>query len=349
MFDQLNKISILIIDDDNVSKKVVTKILCGALPEGSVVSSAANGLEGVDFMSRSPADLVLLDMVMPGIDGLETLRRIRALPGCAEVPVIMMSATISQDLEAEAFRNGATDFIHKPFTAEVITLRIERQLRLAYLTGNLNREVARQTALATERLKSNIRLFNETVLALANTIDAKDPYTSGHSVRVADYSRTISKLSGDTKEYQNSIYYSGLLHDIGKIGIPIEIIDKTSRLSDEEFEKMKAHPIIGAKILSYIKDFPELAYGAHYHHERYDGTGYPEGLKGEEIPRQARIIGLADAYDAMTSRRSYRDCLPQNVVREQIAKGAGTQFDPQIVKILLKMIDLDKNYRMRQL
>lgn len=124
MFDQLNKISILIIDDDNVSKKVVTKILCGALPEGSVVSSAANGLEGVDFMSRSPADLVLLDMVMPGIDGLETLRRIRALPGCAEVPVIMMSATISQDLEAEAFRNGATDFIHKPFTAEVITLRI---------------------------------------------------------------------------------------------------------------------------------------------------------------------------------------------------------------------------------
>ncbi|MGN0908309.1 MAG: HD domain-containing phosphohydrolase [Succinivibrio sp.] len=348
MIDQLKKVTILIIDDDNFSQKIVNKILSASLSDGSRVQSAHDGLAGVEFMSRTPADLVLLDMVMPGIDGLETLRRIRAIPGCADVPVIMMSATISQDLEAEAFRNGATDFIHKPFTADVITLRIERQLRLAYLTGNLNHEVARQTALATERLKSNIRLFNETVLALANTIDAKDPYTSGHSVRVADYSRTISKLSGDTKEYQNSIYYSGLLHDIGKIGIPIEIIDKTSRLSDDEYEKMKAHTIIGAKILSYIKDFPELSYGAHYHHERYDGKGYPEGLKGEAIPRQARIIGLADAYDAMTSRRSYRDCLPQDVVREQIAKGAGTQFDPQFVKILLKMIDMDKDYRMRQ-
>ncbi len=348
MIDKLKRVTILVIDDDRFSQKVVAKILISAMSSESSVRSALSGLEGVDLMSKSPADLVLLDMVMPGIDGLETLRRIRALPGCAEVPVIMMSATISQELEAEAFRNGATDFIHKPFTADVITLRIERQLRLSYLADNLNREVERQTALATDRLKSNIRLFNETILALANTIDAKDPYTSGHSVRVADYSRTISKLSGDSKEYQNSIYYSGLLHDIGKIGIPIEIIDKTSRLSDDEYEKIKQHPIIGAKILSYIKDFPELAYGAHYHHERYDGTGYPEGLKGEEIPRQARIIGIADAYDSMTSRRSYRDCLPQDVVREQIERGSGTQFDPQFARILLKMIDMDKDYRMRQ-
>jgi response regulator RpfG family c-di-GMP phosphodiesterase len=348
MIDHLQSVTILVIDDDRFSQKVVTKILLNALSSDSEVRSAESGLEGVEFMSKTPADLVLLDMVMPGIDGLETLRRIRALPGCDKTPIIMMSATVSQDLEAEAFRNGATDFIHKPFTSDVITLRIERQLRLSYLTDHLNREVERQTRLATERLKSNIRLFNETILALANTIDAKDPYTSGHSVRVADYSRTISKLSGDSKEYQNAIYYSGLLHDIGKIGIPIDIIRKTSRLSDEEYEKICEHPVIGAKILSYIKDFPELAYGAHYHHERYDGKGYPDGLKGEEIPRQARIIGLADAYDAMTSKRSYRDCLPQDVVRDQIAKGSGVQFDPQFAAIMLKMIDMDKDYRMRQ-
>lgn len=348
MNEHLKNVNILIIDDDHVSQKIVTRILSGCLSDGSGVFSAKTGLEGLDFISSHPVDLVLLDMIMPGIDGLETLKRLRALPAGNNVPVIMMSATVSQDLEAEAFRTGTTDFIHKPFSPDVISLRVQRQLRLAYLSKNLNLEVQRQTALATERLKSNIRLFNETILALANTIDAKDPYTSGHSVRVADYSRTISKISGDSREYQNSIYYSGLLHDIGKIGIPITIIGKTSGLSDEEYEQMKEHTIIGAKILSYIRDFPELGYAAHYHHERYDGKGYPDGLKGEEIPRQARIIGVADAYDAMTSKRSYRDCLPQEVVREQIAKGSGHQFDPRFASILLNMIDLDKDYRMRQ-
>jgi putative two-component system response regulator len=348
MIDELRDVTILVIDDDKFTQKVVGKILLNGLSSGSSILSALSGQEGLDIIGNRQVDLVLLDMVMPGIDGMETLRRIRAMDGYKDTPVIMMSGTMSSELEADAFRNGCTDFIHKPFTSEVISLRIQRQLRLAYLNDNLNEEVEKQTNLARERQKSNIKLFNETVLALAYTIDAKDAYTRGHSVRVADYSRTLSRLAGDSKEEQTQVYYSGLLHDIGKIGIPLSVINKQSKLSDEEFEMVKEHPLIGSKILSYITEFPQLSVGAHYHHERYDGKGYPEGLKGEEIPRLARIICVADAYDSMTSKRSYRDVLPQEVVRKQMFEGSGTQFDPFFCSLMLKMIDMDKNYQLRQ-
>ena len=139
----------------------------------------------------------------------------------------------------------------------------------------------------------------------------------------------------------------GLLHDVGKIGVPDEVINKPGRLTDEEFSKIKKHPGIGGKILSNIQEMPELAAGAKWHHERYDGKGYPQGLAGEDIPEEARIIAVADAYDAMTSNRSYRGSLPQHIVRSEIEKGKGSQFDPKFADIMLKMIDDDKEYHMR--
>ncbi len=139
----------------------------------------------------------------------------------------------------------------------------------------------------------------------------------------------------------------GLLHDVGKIGVPDEVINKPGRLTEEEFAKIKKHPSIGSKILSNIKEMPELASGAKWHHERYDGSGYPEGLSGDEIPEEARIIAVADAYDAMTSNRSYRGSLPQETVRREIEKGKGSQFDPKFANIMLEMIDDDKEYLMR--
>ena len=175
----------------------------------------------------------------------------------------------------------------------------------------------------------------------------EDRYTSGHSERVATYSREIARRAGDNEEAQATIYAVGLLHDIGKIGVPIEIINKTSRLTDEEYELVKAHTTAGASILKTVSEFPALSVGARSHHERYDGRGYPDGLKGEDIPRMARIIAVADAYDAMTSRRSYRDALPQDVARSEIVKGRGTQFDPQFADIMLQMIDEDTEYMMR--
>ena len=184
----------------------------------------------------------------------------------------------------------------------------------------------------------------EVMEALAHTIDAKDKYTNGHSVRVAKYSRMIAEKMGLSAEMCENIYYMGLLHDIGKIGVPNEIINKPAKLTDEEYDVIKTHPGIGYGILSEIKSRPDLATGALWHHERYDGKGYPEHKAGEDIPLEARIIAVADTYDAMTSNRSYRQYLPQEKVRSEIENNIGTQFDPEAARCMLTVIDDDKDY-----
>ena len=191
-------------------------------------------------------------------------------------------------------------------------------------------------------------LTKEVMQALASAIDAKDKYTHGHSSRVAEYSRKLAKLTGMTDEECEEVYYSALLHDVGKIGVPSSIINKDGRLTDEEYETIKKHPALGAQILSSISEFPYLSIAANYHHERYDGRGYPEGLKGEDIPKIARIVAVADAYDAMASKRSYRDPIPQQKVREEIVKGSGTQFDPEYARLMLRLIDVDTSYDMQE-
>lgn len=196
--------------------------------------------------------------------------------------------------------------------------------------------------------EKNVTLTTDMIKALVKTIDAKDPYTNGHSVRIAEYSKMIAEQEySDTQKIQN-IHNIALLHDIGKIAIPDDIINKPGKLTDEEYNLIKAHTITGAQILSEISSYPDLINGAKYHHERYDGRGYPCGLKGEEIPEIAAIIGVADAYDAMTSNRSYRKMLPQDVVRNEISKGLGTQFHPKWGKIMLQLIDQDTSYTMHQ-
>ena len=188
----------------------------------------------------------------------------------------------------------------------------------------------------------------QVVSALATAIDAKDNYTNGHSSRVAEYSRMIAARSGYTKPQQDEIYMMALLHDVGKIGVPDEVINKPSVLTEEEYALIRQHPVIGDSILSSIKERPELARGARWHHERYGGGGYPDGLVGEAIPEEARIIAVADAYDAMTSRRSYRDVMTQAQVRSEIEKGMGTQFDPRFAGVMLQIIDEDKEYTIRE-
>ncbi len=194
-----------------------------------------------------------------------------------------------------------------------------------------------------EKMNMNI------VRALAKTIDAKDRYTSGHSQRVASYSREIAKRMGKSAEEQREIYYAGLLHDVGKIRVSEEVINKPGRLTDEEFDQIKIHPVTGYHILKDIYESKSIAEGAKFHHERYDGRGYPNGLSGKNIPEIARIIEIADAYDAMASNRSYRAALPQEKVRSEIINGRGLQFDPDIAEIMLQMIDEDTDYNMRQL
>ncbi|MCR4685147.1 MAG: HD-GYP domain-containing protein [Lachnospiraceae bacterium] len=191
-------------------------------------------------------------------------------------------------------------------------------------------------------------LFEQTAQSLAGAIDAKDQYTHGHSTRVAEYSRQIAKLAGKSEEECEDVYFAALLHDTGKIGIPDKIINKRGKLTAEEYAEMKQHPVIGQQILSRISQSPSLSIGANFHHERYDGKGYPMGLKGGDIPEIARIIAVADAYDAMTSRRSYRETIPQQEVREELIKGMGNQFDPEFAGLMVHLIDQDPDYELKE-
>ena len=205
----------------------------------------------------------------------------------------------------------------------------------------LEKEVDRKT-------KEIRKLLVQSMNTLSNAVDAKDYYTNGHSIRVAEYSRLLAQRLGLSKDRQEEIYYAGLLHDIGKIRVPDSIIKKEGKLTDEEYEYIKLHPVSGYHILKEISASSDIAIGAKYHHERYDGKGYPNGLEGENIPEIARILSVADAYDAMSSNRCYRKALPQDVVRAEIVKGRGTQFDPYIADIMLDIIDEDKDYRLKQ-
>lgn len=214
--------------------------------------------------------------------------------------------------------------------------------------AELEQKVDEQTVELRLRQERINGLFLRTVTALSEAVDAKDRYTSGHSTRVAQYARMIARQMGKTKEEQDEIYRAGLLHDVGKIRIPDEIINKPGKLTDEEYNIIKIHPVTGYHILKGISTDDKIALAAKYHHERYDGKGYPHGLSGEKIPEVARILGIADSYDAMASNRSYRKALPQEIVRSEIEKGKGTQFDPDIADIMLRMIDEDKEYTLKQ-
>ena len=339
-----DKQRILIIDDNQMNLLLARKILSDEY-NVSVVSSAKAGLI---FLEETIPDMILLDLHMPEIDGFQFLEIIKRDDRFKEIPIICLTADDDHDSELRCFELGALDFITKPFIAEIMRRRVERILELSRLQHDLQLEVEKKTEKLHNHTKKLERMTDEVMFTLASTIDAKDKYTNGHSVRVAEYSRLIAKMLNMSQQEQDDIYRMGLLHDIGKIGVPDEIINKTSRLTDEEYAVIKTHPIIGAEILGNMSELPDIAIGAKYHHERYDGRGYPEGLSGENIPLVARIIGVADAYDAMTSNRSYREVMPQDVVRSEIVKGKGTQFDPVFAEIMLKIIDDDKGYDLRE-
>ena len=214
---------------------------------------------------------------------------------------------------------------------------------IIWLTWFISRMQMRRTIAFQEKelalARKQIRMGNETILAIAKTVDAKDPNTSQHSKRVSEYSVQIAKRLGFSEEKQEQLRKAALLHDIGKIGIPDAVLNKPGKLTDEEYAKMKSHVTAGAEILKDFTLVENVAEGALYHHERYDGKGYVHGLKGEEIPLNARIIGLADAFDAMTANRVYRKRLPFDYVLEELKKGRGTQFDPHLVDIFLELIE----------
>ena len=335
---------VMLVDDDEINKKAVM----GMLQEHYRIIGAASGKQALELLETTAPDLMLLDVHMKGMSGHEVIRTLKDNPAYADIPVVFLTSDEDESTEIQGFSEGATDFIRKPLRKRVAIQRIDRILELGYLQKNLRQEVERQTEVAENRRRSVERLVIQMVQTLANTIDAKDSYTNGHSTRVAKYSAMIASRMGYTGEKLELLRYTALLHDIGKIGIPEEIINKPSRLTDEEYQIIKTHPVIGSNILKEITEIPDIAIGARWHHERYDGKGYPDGLKGTGIPEIARIIGVADAYDAMTSRRSYRGIIPQETVKEELERGKGSQFDPEIAEIMLELIREDTAYEMHE-
>ena len=335
---------ILLVDDDEISRKAVASML----KEEYQVLTASSGKEALKMVENNRIDLILLDVYMPEMDGHNVIQILKENPDYSDIPVVFLTSAEDENTEVQGFSEGATDFIRKPFRKDVALQRIRRILELSYLQKNLKQEVEKQTEIAEKRRESVERVSMQMVHALANTIDAKDSYTNGHSTRVAQYSVMLAERMGYSGEKLEQLEYAALLHDIGKIGVPREIINKPSKLTDEEYEIIKTHPVIGANILNEISEIPDIAIGARWHHERYDGKGYPDRLKGLEIPELARIIGVADAYDAMTSKRSYRDVLSQEIVSGELEKGKATQFDPEIAEIMIQLIKEDTDYQMHE-
>ena len=335
---------VLVIDDDTVVANVTMRVLDRA---GFAVKTAFSGAEGLEIAESFQPQLILLDKRMPNMDGFATMEHLKENPATSEIPVVFLTSDDDSENEIRCFEVGASDFISKPFVPDIMIQRIMRIIELDIMLKELDSIVDERTKELTEKERESRELSNQIINALALAVDAKDEYTNGHSQRVAEYAVAIADKLHKDEKYKEELYYMGMLHDIGKIGIPDAIIHKNTKLTDEEYNEIKRHPVIGGEILGTIRAMPHLAIGARYHHEHYDGTGYPDGLKGEEIPEEARILAVADSYDAMTSNRTYHETKPQDYARGEIERGRGTQFDPVIADAMLELIDADKDYHMK--
>lgn len=322
---------ILVVDDSAANLKFVESVL----KDTYKLILVKSGEQALRYLDRNSVDLILLDILMPQMDGFEVYAKIKKTEKNADVPVVFLTADADAENEIRGLKMGAVDFIRKPFVPEVILNRINRIIQL----DEFNRELEDKVKEKTVQIE---QLSFEVISTIASMIEAKDSYTKGHSVRVAEYSALLAKELGWDDESVQNLKYIALLHDIGKVGIPDRVLNKPGKLTESEFNIIKSHTTIAGDILRDIQTIPDVDSGAKYHHEKYDGSGYPCGLAGEHIPVVARIIGIADAYDAMNSKRVYRDSLPREVIRNEIESGKGIQFDPVFAKVFIELMDAGK-------
>ncbi len=323
----MDKKHIYIVDDSKTILKHAEGVLIGSYK----ISLFQSGQTALEQMHRDIPDLILLDINMPDMDGYTVFRRMKDSTLLCKIPVIFLTADTKQESEIMGLEMGAMDYITKPFSPLVMQSRISRILELEDLRKHLEQLVREQT-------EETQKIFIQAITTITYAVDAKDRYTKGHSVRVAQYCLAIAKKLSWSKQDCLNLYYTALLHDIGKIGIPDSILNKPVKLTDEEYRLVRNHPIMGANILRPITMVPQICDGAKYHHERYDGKGYPYGLKGNDIPYIARIIGIADAYDAITSNRIYEKAQVTDYAVSELEKGRGTQFDPYLTDVMLEVI-----------
>jgi putative nucleotidyltransferase with HDIG domain len=324
---------ILCIDDNTEVLKLMKMLLADEF-DLELVSSAENGLKVL--RDKNP-DLVLCDVMMPGMDGHAFAKAVKSDEALKHIPIILVTARTGAEMINEGLQAGADDYISKPFDSTELKARIRSQLRLRQMESEMalmNKNLRMRTMDLVEQQRS---LFLSTVKSLASAIDAKDEYTRHHSTRVTEFSLKIAAKMGFSEKELGDLELAALLHDVGKIAVPESILNKPGRLTEEEFKLIKEHPVRGEAILSPVVELKEIARIVRAHHERYDGTGYPDRLKGQEIPLGARIMTIADTYDSITSERPYRKAASHRYAVKEIISCSGTQFDPEVVGHFLEI------------
>jgi putative two-component system response regulator len=322
--------TILIVDDEAAGRETLESIL---EPEGYYLVLAENGYQAIEQAKAVQPDVILLDVMMPGMNGFEVCRRIRNEKELAEVPILFLTALDDRQSLLNGLEAGADDFISKPFD------RYELRARLLGITRlNRYRKLMNERKNLEEAHKQLLFAYDETIEGWSRAMDMRDKETEGHSQRVTELTLRLASAFGIPKQDLVHVRRGALLHDMGKLAIPDSILLKTGKLNDEEWDFMRQHPQLAYNMLypiEYLRPALDIPY---CHHEKWDGTGYPRGLQGEQIPLAARLFAIVDVWDALTSDRPYRKAWDRDRVRAHIKEETSKHFDPNVVEAFLQLI-----------
>jgi putative two-component system response regulator len=325
-----NTSTILIVDDDAANRETLLSIL---EPEEYLLETAENGWQAIERAKALQPDVILLDVMMPGMDGFQVCRSIREHDQLAEVPILFLTALDDHQSMLNGINAGGDDFITKPFDRHELRARLRTITRL-----NRFRKLLEERKKLEEAHRDLLNAYDQTIEGWSRALDLRDKETEGHSRRVTQLTLELAKAAGLQGEALTHIRRGALLHDIGKLGIPDAVLLKPASLDDEEWELMRHHPQMAYDMLypiEYLRPAIEIPY---CHHEKWDGTGYPRRLKGEEIPLSARLFAVVDVWDALTSERPYRPAWSPEKALAHIREQAGKHFDPQVVELFLKIM-----------
>ena len=325
----------LVVDDEPRLRQVLRRLM---EMDGFHCVEAANGVEALEILASAPVPLVLSDLRMPVMDGIELLRQVRARH--PDVAVVMITATADVEVAVSCLAIGAMDYLTKPFHLEEVRARVAQALqkrRLIIENRDYQERLEARVTLQARRLEE---LFLASIQSLAQALEVKDPYTRGHSVRVSVYSSVVARALSLDGDVVRQVELGGHLHDIGKIGVRESVLNKRGKLTADEYDHIMTHPVVGWGILSpLLSDAPLALNVVRSHHEKFDGRGVPDGLAGQAIPIEARIAAVADAFDAMTSVRTYRDRMDASAAVSEVKRHAGTQFDPEVVAAFVGAVE----------
>jgi putative two-component system response regulator len=322
--------TVLIVDDERMGRETLESILDG---QGYTLETAENGLEAIEKARRMLPDVILLDVMMPGMTGFEVCSKIRSDDLTAEIPIIFLTALDDRSVKMQGLQSGADDYITKPYDRHELRARLQNITRL----NRYRKLLVERENVVQEHLKL-MSAYDATIMGWSRAMEMRDRETEGHAQRVTELTLHLARAMGMSEEELIHIRRGALLHDMGKLGVPDSVLHKLDALTPEEWEVMRQHPQYAYDMLSpieYLRPALDIPY---CHHEKWDGSGYPRGLKGEQIPLAARIFSIADVWDALTTDRLYRPAWDKEMGFEYLRSQSGKHFDPQVVELFCRVM-----------